>query len=158
MCSEELHQKSSEGSVVQTDWLPKCHMKTSNEPSTAKDFSGQKKVITTNDYAPAVVSRHKIQAWRVVIWLHFGSRGRQMWSWGDKGFNMSTLQQFLQSKETRLPDPPQPINLVLPTNAGKETSKSRISMTYADVTSPDSPINSDFRIHGSNRCGSPERA
>jgi hypothetical protein len=26
-CSEELHQKSSEGSVVQSNWLPKCHMK-----------------------------------------------------------------------------------------------------------------------------------
>jgi hypothetical protein len=39
-------------------------MKTGNDPSTAKDFSGQKKVITTNDSTPAAVSRHKIQAWR----------------------------------------------------------------------------------------------
>jgi hypothetical protein len=48
-------------------------MEMGNAPSTAKDFSGQKKVITTNDSALAVVSRHKIQAWRVAIWLHFGS-------------------------------------------------------------------------------------
>jgi hypothetical protein len=32
------------------------------DPSAAKDFSGQKKVITINDSPPAVVSRHKIQA------------------------------------------------------------------------------------------------
>jgi hypothetical protein len=48
MRSEELHQKSSEGSVVQSDWLPKCHMETGNDSSAAKDFSSQKKVITTN--------------------------------------------------------------------------------------------------------------
>jgi hypothetical protein len=61
MCSEELHQNSSEGSVVQSDWLPKCHMETGNDPSAAKDFSGQKKVITTNDSALAVFqgTRHK---------------------------------------------------------------------------------------------------
>jgi hypothetical protein len=47
MCSEELHQKSSEGSVVQLDWLPKCQMEADNDPSAAKDFSSQKKVITT---------------------------------------------------------------------------------------------------------------
>jgi hypothetical protein len=73
MFSEELHQKSSEGSVVQSDWLPKCHMETSNDTSAAKDFSGQKKIIMINDCAPIAVSRHKIQAWRVAIWLHFRS-------------------------------------------------------------------------------------
>jgi hypothetical protein len=52
MCSEEPHQKSSEGSVVQSDWLPKYHMEMGNESSAAKDFSGQKKVITTNESAP----------------------------------------------------------------------------------------------------------
>jgi hypothetical protein len=159
MCSEELHQKSSERSVVQSDWLPKCHMEMGNDSSAAKDFSSQKKVITTNDFAPAVVSRHKIQAWRVAIWLYFGSRGRRMCFRGVKGFSMSALLQSLQSKATRLPDPPQPINLVLfPGNAGKETSKSRISATDANVTAPDSPLNSDFRSQGSNRRASPKRA
>jgi hypothetical protein len=78
MCSEELYQKSFKGSVVQSDWLRKCHMQTSNDPSAAKDFSGQKQVITTNDSALVVVSKNKIQAWRVDIWLQFGSRGRRM--------------------------------------------------------------------------------
>jgi hypothetical protein len=134
-------------------------METGNDSSAAKDFSGQKKVITTNDSAPVDVSRHKIQAWRVVaIWLHFGSRGSQMCFQGDKGFSMSTLHQSLQSKATRLPDLLQPINLVLfPANAGKETSKSRISATHANVTAPNSPINSDFKIQGSNWRASPER-
>jgi hypothetical protein len=77
-----------------------------HDPSAVKDLSGQKKVITTNDCAPAVVSRHKIQAWRVAIWLHFGSQGRQMCFGGDKGFSMSVLHQSLQSKATKLPDPP----------------------------------------------------
>jgi hypothetical protein len=78
---------------------------------------------------------------------------------GDKGFNMSTLYQSLQSKATRLPDLPQPINLVLfPASAGNETSKSRISTTDANVTALDSPINSDFRIQRSNGCASLERA
>jgi hypothetical protein len=70
---------------------------------------------------------------------------------------MSVLHQSLQSKATRLPDPPQPINLVLfPVNAGKETSKSHISATDANVTAPDSPINSDFRIQESNWRASPQ--
>jgi hypothetical protein len=70
---------------------------------------------------------------------------------------MSVLHQSLQSKATRLPDPPQPINLVLlPANAGKETSKSRITATDANVTAPDSLINSYFRIQGSNGRASPE--
>jgi hypothetical protein len=51
-------------------------MEMGNYPTVAKDFFGQKKIITTNDSAPAVVSRHKIQSWRVAIWLYFGSRGR----------------------------------------------------------------------------------
>jgi hypothetical protein len=99
-------------------------MEMGNDSSAAKDFSNQKKVITTNDSTLVVVLRHKIQAWRVAIWLHFGSRGRRMCSRGDKGFNMSVLHQSLQSKATRFPDPQQPINLVLfATDAGKETSK-----------------------------------
>jgi hypothetical protein len=72
---------------------------------------------------------------------------------------MSVLHQSLQSKATKLPNPLQPINLVLfPANAGKETSKSRISVTDANVTGPDSSINSDFRIQGSNWRVSPELA
>jgi hypothetical protein len=68
---------------------------------------------------------------------------------GDKGFSMSALHQSLQSKVTRLLDPPQPTNLVFfLANAGKETSKSRISVTDANVTAPNSPINSDFRSQG----------
>jgi hypothetical protein len=60
---------------------------------------------------------------------------------------MSTLHQSLQSKATRLLDPLQQINLVLfPANAGKETSKSHISVMDENVTTPDSLINSDFRI------------
>jgi hypothetical protein len=71
---------------------------------------------------------------------------------------MSTLHQSLQSKATRLQDLPQPINLVIfLANAGKETSKSRISVMDVNVTAPDSPINHDFRIQGSNGCASPER-
>jgi hypothetical protein len=78
---------------------------------------------------------------------------------GDKGFNMSVLHQYLQSKVTRLPDLPHPINLVLfPANAGNETSKSHISVTDAYVTATYSLINSDFRIQGSNWRASPERA
>jgi hypothetical protein len=134
-------------------------METGNDSSAIKDFSGQKKVITTNDSTPVADSRHKIQAWRVAIWLHFESRGWQMYFRGDKGFSKSVLHQSLQSMMTRLPDPPQPINLVLfPGNAGKETSKSRISATGANVAAPDSSINSDFRIQGSNWRASPERA
>jgi hypothetical protein len=62
MCLDELHQKSSKGIVVQLDWLPKCHMKTGNDPSAAKDFSGQKKVIMTNDSTPSVFqgTRYKL--------------------------------------------------------------------------------------------------
>jgi hypothetical protein len=134
-------------------------MEMGNDLNAAKDFSGQKKVVTTNDSAPVIVSRHKIQAWRVDIWLHFGSGGRQMCFRGDKGFGMSALHQSLQSKATRLPDPPQPIDLVLfSANARKETSKSYISAMNANVTTPDAPINSDFRIQGSNWCASPERS
>jgi hypothetical protein len=84
MCLEELQYKYSKDSVVQLDWLPKCHMKTGNEPSTAKDFSGQKKVIMTYDSALATISRHMIQAWRVSILLHFGSRGNPMSFRGEK--------------------------------------------------------------------------
>jgi hypothetical protein len=72
---------------------------------------------------------------------------------------MSALHQSLQSKVTRLLDPPQPINLVLfPANAGKETLKNCVSATNANVTAPDSSINSDFRIQGSNWHASPEQA
>jgi hypothetical protein len=72
---------------------------------------------------------------------------------------MSVLHQSLQSKVARLPDPPQPINLVLvPANVGKEISKSRILAADVNVTTPDSPINSDYRIQGSNWHTSPERA
>jgi hypothetical protein len=64
---------------------------------------------------------------------------------------MSALHQSLQYKATRLPDPPQPINLILfLANAGKGISKSRISAMDANVTTSDSPINSDFRIQWSN--------
>jgi hypothetical protein len=66
-------------------------METSIDSSTAKDFC---------DSAPVVVSRHTIQDWRVAIWLHYRSRGRRMCFRGDKGFNMSTLRQSLQSKAT----------------------------------------------------------
>jgi hypothetical protein len=100
MCLEELHQKSSEESVVQPDWLPKCHMEMGNDSSVAKDFSGKKKVIATNDSSPVIVSRHKIQAWRVALWLHFGSRGRRMCFRGDKGFSMSALHQSLHTIAT----------------------------------------------------------
>jgi hypothetical protein len=63
---------------------------------------------------------------------------------------MSVLHQSLQSKETRLPDLPQPINLVLfSANAGKETLKSRISATDTNVTTPDSLMK--------DRNGDPER-
>jgi hypothetical protein len=55
---KELHKKSSEGSAVKSDWLPKCQMETGNDQSAAKGFFGRKKVITTNDSALAVVSRH----------------------------------------------------------------------------------------------------
>jgi hypothetical protein len=72
---------------------------------------------------------------------------------------MSAFHHSLQSKATRLPDSPQPINLVLfPANAEKETSKSHISATDVNVTALDSPINLDIRIQGSNWHGSPERA
>jgi hypothetical protein len=37
-------------------------METGNNSGAAKDFSSQKKVITTNDSAPVDVSSHKIQA------------------------------------------------------------------------------------------------
>jgi hypothetical protein len=118
-------------------------MKTGNDSSIAKDLSDQKKVITTNDFALVAISRHKIQAWRVAIWLHFGSRGRRMCFPGDKGFNMSTLHQSQQSKATRLLDSPQPINLVLfLDNARKETSKRCIPVTDAIVIALDSPISS----------------
>ena len=40
-------------------------MQTDNDPSSAEDFTSQKKVITRNNSAPAGVSRHKIQASRL---------------------------------------------------------------------------------------------
>jgi hypothetical protein len=97
--------------------------------------------------------------WRVAIRLHFGSRGRRMCFRGEKGFNMSVLHQSLQSKVTRLPNLPQPINLVhFPANEGKKTSKHRISTTDVNVTTPDPLINWDFIIQWANGCASPERA
>jgi hypothetical protein len=48
MCSEEMHQKSSEARVVQSDWLPKCYMKTGNNSSAAKDFSSEKSKLCTS--------------------------------------------------------------------------------------------------------------
>jgi hypothetical protein len=113
-------------------------METSNDSSTAKDFY---------DSAPVVLSRHKIQDWRVAIWLHYRSRGRRMCFRGDKGFNMSTLRQSLQSKAMASRSAATNQSSPFPSQCRKDDLK-KPQAKDVNVTAPDSPINSDFRIQG----------